>query len=166
MSIQLSFIPRAMRESLSHTKFKLIFIATLVLMTATLIIIPVLTVSGNTLRVQLDIFKPLDYFLLIFISSLYAVFITLQLYAFKVARSTAPDIGKGAAGGVGAILAGVAGTAFCASCLAPLFGLLGIGLGGTLFVLQYRFYIVALVAILMLVAIYFTSKKITRVCKC
>lgn len=162
----LSIIARAVRQSFSKTSYKLIFIASLLVMFFLFTYIPVASVPGNTISAQLDIFKPIDYFLILFLSLLYALFITLQIYTFKVAKGVVQSLGKSAAGGVGAIFAGVAGTAFCASCLAPLFGLLGIGFGGTLFVLQYRFYIVALVTIIMLIAIYSTSKKIIRVCKC
>jgi len=62
------------------------------------------------------------------------------------------------------LFAGVAGTAFCASCLAPLFAFLGIGFGGLLFVLEYRFYFVTAIVLLMLIAIYFTARKIQKVC--
>jgi hypothetical protein len=65
---------------------------------------------------------------------------------------------------VGALFAGIAGTASCSSCLAPLFALFGIGFGGVIFVLEYRFYFVVGISILMLIAIYLTARKINNVC--
>ena len=67
-------------------------------------------------------------------------------------------------GGLGALFAGIAGTAFCASCLAPLFALFGIGFGGVIFVLNYRWYFVVVITLLLLIAIYLTARKINKVC--
>ncbi|MEK7500952.1 MAG: hypothetical protein AAB642_02390, partial [Patescibacteria group bacterium] len=74
------------------------------------------------------------------------------------------DVSTPTAGGLGALFAGIAGTAFCASCLAPLFALFGIGFGGVVFVLEYRFYFVFGITLLMLTAIYLTARKINKVC--
>ena len=72
--------------------------------------------------------------------------------------------GTATAGGLGALFAGIVGTAFCASCLAPLFAIFGIGFGGVIFVLEYRFYFVAGITLLILIAIYLTARKINKVC--
>ena len=72
--------------------------------------------------------------------------------------------GTATAGGLGALFAGIVGTAFCASCLAPLFAIFGIGFGGVIFVLEYRFYFVAGITLLMLITIYLTARKINKVC--
>lgn len=73
-------------------------------------------------------------------------------------------VGTATAGGLGALFAGIAGTAFCASCLAPLFAIFGIGFGGVIFVLEYRWYFVVAVTLFMLTAIYLTARKINKVC--
>jgi len=76
------------------------------------------------------------------------------------------SVGAVVGGGAGTLFAGIAGTAFCVSCLAPLFALFGIGFGGVIFVLQYRFYFVIAITALMLIAIYFTAGRIRQVCNC
>ena len=73
-------------------------------------------------------------------------------------------VGTSVGGGVSVLFAGVASSAFCVSCLAPLFALFGIGFGGVLFVLQYRFYFVVIIIVLMVISIYLTARKIKKVC--
>lgn len=127
------------------------------------VLIPVWTVSGNTLATQLGIFTARDYAVLIFLSSLSSLFITMQIYAMWQKRKI-EGVSTATAGGLGALFAGIAGTAFCASCLAPLFALFGIGFGGAIFVLEYRWYFVVATTLIMLVAIYLTARKINKVC--
>ena len=74
------------------------------------------------------------------------------------------NMGAAVGGGFGALFAGISGTAFCASCLAPLFAFFGIGFGGVIFALQYRFYFVIAITALMFTAIYLTAKKIKKNC--
>jgi len=126
-------------------------------------LIPVFAVVGNSITIQLTIFTLGDYMIIAMLSGLYALFITMQIYAMRSKRNVR-DVGTAVGGGIGALVAGVAGTAFCASCLAPLFALFGIGFGGVIFVLQYRVYFVVGITILMLIAIYLTARKIQRVC--
>ncbi|MEX0917177.1 MAG: hypothetical protein WDZ90_01495 [Candidatus Paceibacterota bacterium] len=126
-------------------------------------LIPVWTVSGNTLATQLDIFTARDYVVLVLLSFLSSLFITMQAYVIRHKRSVS-SAGTGVAGGLGALFAGIAGTAFCASCLAPLFALFGIGFGGVIFVLEYRWYFVVITVLIFLVAIYLTARKIYKVC--
>ena len=104
-----------------------------------------------------------DYITITFLSLLYALFIPMQVYAIRQKREY-KGVGTAVGGGIGTLFAGIAGTAFCASCLAPIFALFGIGFGGVIFVLQYRFYFVIGIAILMLLAIYLTARKIQRAC--
>jgi len=126
-------------------------------------LIPVWAVSGNTIATQLDIFRLQDYLIIALLSGLYALFVAMQVYAMRQ-RKRLGGVGTTVGGGIGALFAGVAGTAFCASCLAPLFAFFGIGFGGVIFVLQYRFYFVIGISILMVLAIYLTARKIQRVC--
>lgn len=156
----------ASRIVLSQGKaYKLFFIGITLLMFFIFTIIPVVIVSGNTFSTQLSIFTIRDYLLLTFLSLLSALFITMQIYVFRSTdKNTIRGVSKSVSGGFGAIFAGVAGTAFCASCLVPLFAFFGIGFGGVIFVLNYRFYFVIAVILLMLIAIYFTARKINNAC--
>ena len=152
------------RETLTHKNYVALFLLTLPAIFILLILIPVWSVPGNTFAAQLDIFTLQDYLTLSLISLLYALFVAMQVYALRQ-KNKIVGVGTAVGGGVGAVFAGIAGTAFCASCLAPLFALFGIGFGGVLFVLEYRFYFVAGVSVLMILAIYLTARKIKAVCE-
>ncbi|MAZ41133.1 hypothetical protein CL654_03385 [bacterium] len=151
------------REPFKNKNYTFLFLSLLFIFFALFVLIPVRTVSGNTLATQLDIFTGRDYTVLILLSSLSALFITMQVYVMRQKRKVS-GVGTATVGGLGALFAGIAGTAFCASCLAPLFAIFGIGFGGTLFVLEYRWYFVVAIILFMLIAIYLTARKMRRVC--
>lgn len=146
-----------------NQNYTLLFLITLLIFFALFTLIPVWTVSGNTIATQLTIFTTRDYIVLILLSCLSSLFITMQTYGMRQQKKIG-GTGTAAAGGIGALFAGIAGTAFCASCLAPLFAIFGIGFGGTLFVLEYRWYFVVVITLIILVAIYLTARRISRVC--
>lgn len=127
------------------------------------VLIPVWAVPGNSLSTQLGIFTIFDYVVLTLLSSLSSLFITMQVYVMRQRRKLG-GTGAVAAGSLGTLFAGIAGTAFCASCLAPLFAIFGIGFGGVVFALEYRWYFVVAIILLMLMAIYLTARKINKVC--
>lgn len=154
---------RGIREPFKNKGYVFIFLSLFALFFTLFVLIPVWTVAGNTLRTQLDIFTTRDYAVLILLSSLSALFITMQVFIMRQKR-TMGSAGTATAGGLGALFAGIAGTAFCASCLAPLFAIFGIGFGGVIFVLEYRFYFVVGITILMLIAIYLTARRINKTC--
>ncbi len=151
------------REPFKRTNYILLFFGVFLVMFALFVFIPVWTVSGNTLAIQLDIFTSRDYTVLVLLSSLSSLFITMQIYAMRERKKIA-GASTTIGGGLGALFAGIAGTAFCASCLAPLFAFFGIGFGGVIFVLNYRWYFVVGITLLMLIAIYLTARKIHKVC--
>ena len=155
---------RAIQHSLRGTRYKLLFAGVALAMFFLYAYIPVLLIPGNDLAFQFSLLGLQDYALLAFLSLLNSLFITMQVYAVRKTRSVVSSIGKGIGGSAGALFAGIAGTAFCVSCLAPLFALFGIGFSGVIFTLQYRFYFVGVIVIFMLVALYLTSKKISKVC--
>lgn len=151
------------REPFKNQNYISLFLIIFLIFFALFILIPVWTVSGNTLARQLDIFTARDYAVLILLSFLSSLFITIQGYIMRQKRKIS-GVSTATAGGLGALFSGIAGTAFCASCLAPFFAIFGIGFGGVIFVLEYRFYFVAGITLLMLIAIYLTARKINKVC--
>ena len=128
------------REPFKNKNYTFLFLASFFVFFTLFILIPVWTVPGNTLATQLNIFTARDYVVLVLLSSLSSLFITMQVYVMRLKRKMGGGAGTATAGGLGALFAGIAGTAFCASCLAPLFAIFGIGFGGVIFVLVYRFY--------------------------
>lgn len=151
------------REPFKNKNHTFLFLALFFIFFVLFVLIPVWTVSGNTLSTQLGIFTARDYVALVLLSFLSSLFITMQVYVMGQKREMG-GVGKATVGGLGALFAGIAGTAFCASCLAPLFAIFGIGFGGVIFVLEYRWYFVVAVTLVMLIAIYLTARKISKVC--
>ena len=103
-----------------------LFIVSAVIMSILFTLIPVFSVPGNSLVIQLSVFTPRDYAIIVFLSLLYALFITMQVFVMHQKKQV-KNTGTAVGGSVGALFAGIAGTAFCASCLAPLFALFEIG---------------------------------------
>lgn len=151
------------REPFKKVSYAIIFVLLVLGMLVLFTLIPVWTVAGNTLTTQLKIFTPRDYTVLTILSGLSAIFITMQIYIISL-KKRVEGVGRTVGGGLGALFAGITGTAFCASCLAPLFALFGIGFGGVVFVLNYRFYFVIGIILLILAAIYLTAREITNTC--
>lgn len=159
MTVLLSGIREPFRSVHYTVLFAVLVLAMLVLFT----LIPVWTVAGNTLATQLKIFTPRDYAILILLSGLSALFITMQIYVIRL-RKKVRGVGRIIGGGLGALFAGIAGTAFCVSCLVPLFAVFGIGLGGVVFILNYRLYFVAVTTLLLLIGMYLTARQINKAC--
>ncbi|MBI2024956.1 MAG: hypothetical protein HYT03_02645 [Candidatus Harrisonbacteria bacterium] len=151
------------REPFKNINYTILFLILFSVFFALFVLIPVWTVAGNTLAYQLKIFTARDYAVLVLLSGLSSLFITMQVFVMKLRKKVA-GLGGTVGGGLGALFAGIAGTAFCASCLAPLFAIFGIGFGGVVFVLDYRWYFVVGVTALMLIAIYLMARKINKVC--
>lgn len=154
---------QGIRITFVEKKYRILFAGVFAAFAALFVFIPVWTVAGNTLATELDLLTASNIAVMLFISALYALFATMQVYVMRRRRTTR-GVGTVAGAGAGTLFAGIAGSAFCASCLAPLFAFFGIGFGGVLVVLEYRFYIVAVTALLMLLAIYFTARKIQNAC--
>ena len=170
MSEPFSTIWFGIRQSLSSWQYQVLFVVVFAVFFGLFIVLPSISVSGGianlaySLEGVLGFLQLQDYVTITGLSLLYALFIPMQVYAFRQKKEYA-GIGTAVGGGVGTLFAGIAGTAFCASCLAPLLGLFGIGFGGVLFVLEYRFYFVIAIVLLMLTALYYTARKIQNVCK-
>lgn len=131
-----------------------------------LLYIPIRTVPGNDLAFQLSILTPKDWLLFTILPVLTALSIVMNVYILKHKSSIqdgASMAGQGGTGFFSGIIASVFGTATCASCVATIFGFLGIG--GVLFLLQYRTYITTAAIILLLISLYFTSKRVLNACE-
>lgn len=137
--------------------------------------IPIKTIPGNDLAFHLSILTSKDWFLFIALSTLTALSIVMNVYIFKNKHSFSMNkrsvqdgvsmAGQGGTGFLSGIVASVFGSVTCSSCAASIFGFLGVG--GVLFLLQYRTFITTAAIILMLVSLYFTSKRVLNACdKC
>lgn len=142
------------------------FLVTAFAMFWLLLYIPIRAIPGNDLAFQLSILTPKDWFLFTVLPVLTALSMVMNIYILKnkgSAQDGAVIVGQGGTGFFSGIIASVFGTATCASCVATIFGFLGIG--GVLFLLQYRTYITTAAIILLLISLYFTSKRVLNACE-
>ena len=150
----------------SNKRYLIGFFLTAFAMFWLLLYIPIRTIPGNDLAFQLSILTPKDWFLFTILPALTALSIVMNVYILKHKRSIQDSVsmaGKGGTGFLSGIVASVFGTATCASCVVSIFGFLGAG--GVFFLLQYRTAITTGAIILLLISLYFTSKRVLNACE-
>ncbi len=166
VSNKLAYLFSASKIIFSDKRYILGFMGVAIAMFWLLLYIPIRTVPGNDLAFQLSILTPKDWFLFTLLPVLTALSIVMNIYILRnksSIRDSASMAGQGGTGFLSGVIASVFGTASCASCLASIFGFLGVG--GVLFLLQYRTYITAAAIILLLISLYFTSKRVLNACE-
>jgi len=145
----------------------LIFVVVAIVFFGMFVIIPVITIPGNTVLFQLSIFTPRDYSLMVFLAILTGLNFAMQVFSWRQGQNARSEaVTQGAASGVLGVFGAVVGTAACASCLASLFALIGLGTGSVFFVLKNQPLFLGGAILLMLIAIYFSTKKVNKVCDC
>ncbi len=130
------------------------------------VLIPVKTIPGNSLDFQLGIFTVRDYIMLGILSTLVSLFLTMQIFIFRnalSAKDTVTSLGISGAGGYVAVVGSVFATAACSSCLFAVLGFLGVSTVFTL--VSYQWYMVGGAIVILLISIYFLSKKVNGVCE-
>lgn len=130
------------------------------------IYIPVRSVPGNDFAFQLSILRPGEVVLLTILSTLTALSLTFNIFALSHKSSLqtgASMIGQGATGFFSGMLATVFGSATCAYCVSAIFGFLGVG--SVFFLLDYRTPITLGAITLLLISLYFTSRKVLGICE-
>lgn len=137
-----------------------------ILFIAAYIFIPVWLTPGNSISFQLQLLGVKDYVLFVVLSFAAALLVVMQTYIVRRSRarnSVAAAVGSGGAGVYSALFGGLLATAACSSCVAVLLGFLGAG--GVLFVVNYRWYFIAGAIALVLVALYFTARRVNGLCE-
>lgn len=132
------------------------------------IFIPLVTIPGNDLRFQLSIYTLENYILMSFLALLVGITFAMQIYTVKkqqvLRKSSSPVLQGVALSGASGIFGSIVGTASCSLCLASLFGFIGLGTGGALFVLKNQNYFLWGSILIMLFSLYFTARRINKVC--
>lgn len=142
------------------------FLALVPLIFLFFVYIPVKTIPGNSLEFQLSIFSQRDYILTTLFSLLVGLFLMMQIFVIRNAmgrKNILTSVTTGSVGGYVAAVGAIFGTAACASCLFAILGFLGAGTVLTL--LRYQWYVVGGAIFLLLISIYFLSKKVNGVCE-
>ena|SRR3972149_11166900 len=128
--------------------------------------LPVRNVPGNSFAFQLSILKFEGVLLLATLAALTSLSMVMNLYLLleqRDARSGVSLVGHGGLGGLGGFVASVFGTASCLTCVSSIFGFLGIG--GVLFLVQYRRTITVIAILLLAISLHFTSQKVLGWCE-
>jgi len=159
-------IPIAIKTVFSKKIYLLGFLALVPLIFLFFVYIPVKTIPGNSLNFQLYIFTTRDYVLTTIFSILLSFFLVMQIFVIRNAmdrKSMLTSVTTGGVGGYIATIGAIFGTAACASCLFAILGFLG---ASTVFTLiQHQWYIVSGAILMLLVSIYFLSKKVNGICE-
>lgn len=157
----------ATRQVLKTRNYFLIFIVSSALLFISLVIFPLFTIPGNTLAFQLKIFTIRNYLLMVFLSLLAGLNIALSWHGFAQQKKVS-DASQAVAGGAVSAVAGVFGavvaTASCLGCLVALLGFVGLGVGSALFILKNQSYFLLGAIALMLISLYFSTRKVSGVC--
>jgi hypothetical protein len=125
-----------------------------------------LTPEPDNLYLYLKIWQIKDWLIVGPLSILVSLNFVFFVYLIKI---KSPEIKSNSAGILGAlsgIFSAILATALCSSCLAVLFSLLGISFSTGIFFLKYKFLIFLLSTILLLISLYFQSKRIIEKCQC
>lgn len=134
------------------------------------VLVPVWSVPGNNVDFQLSLFTFGNWILFLALAFLIALLLTMQIFIFRRAKNNAVRVrglgnaASGAAGAYAGILGGVFATAACSWCVAAVFGFLGTGT--VLFIAQNQLWAVLVALGIMLVSLYFASKKVNNACDC
>ena len=130
---------------------------------ALFVLLPVWTTPGNDIAFQLSIVSPLMYVLMIALALLNALVISMQLYIRRFNAELGSTGARETSSGIGALAASLVAMMGCAACYSSVLAILG--LGGSLFVAKYRFWIAGAAIVLALIAIHLTSKRINGGCQ-
>lgn len=152
----------ATRTLFTKRNYLWLFLAGIPTIFAIFVLVPVKTIPGNDLAFQLSIFALRDWIIMAALASLTSLLLVMNIYIFRQRRALA-EAGKAGAGGVSSIVGAVFGTAACSSCVAALFGFMGLPF--VLFLVEARLYIVFGAIGLILLSLYFASKKIVLACE-
>lgn len=152
---------------LKERNYFLTFALIAILFFGLFIYIPIVTIPGNDLGFQLSIYSQRDYTLMFLLASLVGLNFSLQIYSFKKQkeqRDLFKSTGQVAISGASGVFGVIVGTAACASCLAFFFGLIGLGAGSVIFVLNNQIYFLVGAIIAILISLYFVARKINGIC--
>jgi len=153
----------ATKTILENKKRFTYFLIITVLFLVAYIIVPVLATKGSTLAFQLSILKPKDYILMIILSSVTSLLIIMQTYLFSRSRKKRlATVGQGGVSIFSAFFGGLLAISACSSCIVALLGFLGAG--STFFIVRNQTYFTIGAIVIVLLALYFSSRRIAGIC--
>ncbi|HSB47516.1 MAG TPA: hypothetical protein VLD37_05865 [Candidatus Bilamarchaeum sp.] len=125
--------------------------------------IPVFTIPGNSYGFFLASTSLPDLAVIAALSALMGIVLSMQAYCWKNRIKAVSNAGVGIAGFLSGAVSAIFASATCTSCVSALFSFLGFG--GVLFLLEHKAEVTALTGGLVLVSLYFTSRRIAGNCE-
>ncbi len=154
-------VPKAANAVLSEKKSFLAFLLLSVAIFWIVILTPGQIVSSDIVSQG---FTVGDLIFLGAVSILTSLVITMQFFSFKLTgKAGAGQSALSGAGFVSALSAAIFSSASCGLCVAAVFSFLGAG--GVIFLVDNRVYVVAGSVVLLLISLYFSSKKVNNDCE-
>jgi len=153
---------KSAREVMSKKYSRYLFVPLAAVLWFGFVTIPVFAIPSNTYALQFSLYTATDYIILSLLALIGALFFLTHIYSFKKSRENRDAKGalSGGVGGVAGFSASIFGAASCPMCVASLFGFLGFGTVG--FLVNNQWTVFAVSALLVVVSLYFVSKKIVR----
>ncbi len=159
-------IPKAALLILRDWKYFSLFFIAWVIMFGVMFYIPVKVIPGNNISFQALLFGPMGYLFLAVTSFLSSLIIAMQIKIFKQRKTLGVVVGNTTLGSTGlfsGILSSIFGSATCSLCVGALFGFLGAN--SVLFLVNNKAYVVIGSFSLLLLSLYFSSKRFNTACE-
>jgi len=159
----MQFFTQAAKKVFSRKKYFLLFLALSVTTIGIYVWYQVAATPGNDLFFQLAITPWWGFLLMALFAISTGLLITMKAFLFRNTRRLhAKETGGTMVGTASGFIASIFSSATCASCVSALFGFLGIGT--VLFLLDYRWHIMAAGTAIIAVSLFFVSKRINGEC--
>ncbi|MFC1787979.1 hypothetical protein ACFLZY_02060 [Patescibacteria group bacterium] len=156
-----SSINKAMQSIFKEPRNWIMFFVVTFLIFALFVMLPVWTTPGNDILFQLSLFSPGVYVLMVFLALSNALVIVMQFHVHKLKRARLSI--KHAGSGFSMIFASLLATIGCAACYSSLLAIFG--LGGTIFIVEHRWWFAVLALGIAFIAIAYTAKRINGECE-
>ncbi len=163
MKIDLSVIPYAVKAGFSNWNYRILGFVLSIFFLFLYISIPVFVVPGNSYEFFLSATPKFELFLIFILAVLIGIVFTLQIYSWKNGQKSKKNTAFSVAGFFSGAVSSIFSTATCVNCVSTIFSFLGFG--GVLFLVENRFQIISVSILIVLISLFFISKKIAYGCK-
>lgn len=156
----------ASRKVLKKKKYLSAFLLLIPLVGFLLFLIPVKYIPGNSINFQAYLFTTSDYLVLLVLSVLESLLLVMLFYQFKLSRHKSAAAGHGGMGMLSVVPAFLFGTKLCPICIAGILGTFGLSTSLIFPLLLNRQWIFLASIGILLLSLYFVSKKVNGLCEC
>jgi len=153
------------RHVLGNRQHRIAFAVLMIFIASLLFQLQVSVVPGNSVRMQIALYRVQDWLLLAAVSAMNALFIVVQWHASQLVGVRRRNFDGLASGGLGmssSVLASFFGTATCGLCATALFGFLGTN--AVLFLIAHRLAVTISAIAMLALSLMFVARRFTTSC--